>query len=192
MKLNSRSKGNNDEFLEACVGNNRSNHNRFAILKPEQHRLCTQGKFPYSCIHHGSGWYTLRASIQSKPINVYLICVVAMLYVVNNNIFKQNTSGFVRYFFTSYFNDLLCPILLLAFANLLLMSQNYELKQLKWIVFVCFLSGMYWEYITPLYMPASTSDVIDIVVYLSGACIYWLIYRQVGTKRATEPGSVVP
>lgn len=77
-------------------------------------------------------------------------------------------------FFKGYLNDLLAPILLLAFSNFLLSFYNKELKG-KYIYIMIVICSMYWEFITPLYKKDSVCDILDIVMYMCGASIYNLL-----------------
>ncbi len=45
------------------------------------------------------------------------------------------------------------------------------------ITALCLAVGSIWEYVTPVMKPSSISDPIDIVCYVCGGIIYWLILR---------------
>lgn len=77
-------------------------------------------------------------------------------------------------FFKGYLNDLLAPILLLAFSNFLLSFYDKEIKG-KYIYIIIAICGIYWEFITPLYKKGSVCDILDIVMYMCGASMYSLL-----------------
>lgn len=114
-------------------------------------------------------------SIKKNPQNSQLILIVACLYVLNNNYFKSNTDGILQYFMICYFNDLIAPILLLSYANILLISINYELKQVKWIILLGIGAGLFWEFSAPLFKTSSTTDINDLYMYTLGSFLYWCI-----------------
>jgi hypothetical protein len=177
MKLNSRSKGNNDEFLEARIGNHCCDYYRFAGLASD---LLVRRSMWLELHWIGQlfDMHSISALVTAQAKNVVLMSVVLLLYVVNNHGIKAHTDGTLGYFFTCYFNDFICPILVLSYANIVLSLQNYQLITLKWIICAGFCAGIFWEYITPLYHPSSTSDIYDVLCYLLGACVYWIIQRK--------------
>ena len=98
------------------------------------------------------------------------------MYIVNQNILKKIKLNIFNIFFNFYFNDLLAPILLLAFSNTLL---NYQKKQIKGkqVYYFTFAWAIGWEFITPIFIKNSVCDVWDIVMYLCGANLYLWIKR---------------
>ena len=93
------------------------------------------------------------------------------MYIANQNVLKKIKLNIFNIFFNSYFNDLLAPILLLAFSNTLL---SYQKKQIKGKQVYCFTvaCAIGWEFITPIFIKNSVCDVWDIVMYLCGSNIY--------------------
>lgn len=41
-----------------------------------------------------------------------------------------------------------------------------------------FFSGVFWEYVTPIFRQNTVSDVWDILAYMAGGFMYWLIDRR--------------
>ena len=117
-------------------------------------------------------------SIKKRPLNIVLICVVAVLYVVNNLCFKILLPYNMRWFFICYFNDLICPLLFLAYCNILLLSVNKEMTNLKTLFFVGLAVGVVWEFGAPILKTTSTTDMMDIVCYVGGSIIYWFLLKR--------------
>lgn len=90
-----------------------------------------------------------------------------MQYLINQFILKKTKNIFCN----SYFNDLLAPIILLAFSNILLLPYSKTLKGKNIFIFIGICS-IGWEFVTPIYKRDSVSDVIDIIMYIIGAIIY--------------------
>ncbi len=74
-------------------------------------------------------------SIRKRPLNIILIFIGAMLYLINNLFLKENLPRTISWFFTGYFNDLICPLIFFSYANMLLLTTGRELQRL----FFCWL-----------------------------------------------------
>jgi len=117
----------------------------------------------------------LLFSIKTRPLNIILIAIVLILYFLNNNVFKVYTTGLLQRFFISYFNDLMCPLFFVSYSNLLLITVNKEMRKLHWILLLCLSAGLLWEFVAPLVKHSSVTDFFDLLCYLIGAAVYWLI-----------------
>ena len=114
-------------------------------------------------------------SIRKRPINIILIISVLGLYFFNNKIIKPYTEGMVHIFFTSFFNDLLCPYFFLGYANLLLITCNREMVKFRIIFAVGMTAGFVWEFIAPFLKTGSVTDIGDLVCYAISTVGYWWI-----------------
>ena len=112
-------------------------------------------------------------------LNWWIICSVVCLYLLNNSCFKKCSKNVLQYFFVCYFNDLICTPLLLAYVNLLLSLIGHSLSKLLHILFLCLCAGLVWEFVAPLMKPSSVTDPIDLLCYLSGGMLYWLLLRTI-------------
>ncbi len=117
----------------------------------------------------------LSASIRKRPLNIILIFGVGALYLINNSYLKVHTTGVLQAFFIGYFNDLICPLFLLSYSNLLLLAVDRELTHLWAICVITVISGCIWEFAAPLVKKTSVTDPMDIVCYIIGAIAYWVI-----------------
>lgn len=117
----------------------------------------------------------IKESIKKKPINLVLVILVLILYVSNNAVFKNIESPIMQYFFVCHFNDLICPLLLLGYSNILLITIKLELKKLLNILLFCSVASFVWEFVAPFFKKSSITDYIDILCYIGGGFIYWLI-----------------
>lgn len=86
-------------------------------------------------------------------------------------------------FFNYYFNDLLAPILLIAYSNILLSFHNKEIKGIKVLIFTS-MCAIGWEFITPIFIKTSISDLWDIVMYMVGASIYIILKKFLRRKKS--------
>ena len=116
-------------------------------------------------------------SILSAPMNAILILVVFCAYFCNNLYFKNATTGIFRLFFVCYFNDLICPLLFFSYSNLLLLTVGRELKSLGQILFVGLLASFVWEIVAPAIKSYAVADFYDVIFYLCGSFLYYLIMK---------------
>lgn len=117
-------------------------------------------------------------------IDIFILLLCFILYGLNELIFK-NLTGSISWIFNGYFNDLLAPIILLSYSNILLhvfLNKVY----FNFIILSAFilLVGCFWEYITPFYK-VSTPDPFDIITYYIGFIMYWLI-RNLAKERLSR------
>ena len=87
----------------------------------------------------------LRKSIAENPTDLILLFVTAALYLLNNLILKQNTRGVLREFLICYFNDVMAPIALLAYSNILLGTTGKRLCSIRHILLFCLCAGFVWD-----------------------------------------------
>lgn len=86
----------------------------------------------------------------------------------------------------SYYNDILGGCLILAVTNVLLALAGFRpLAKLLPCMGLCLACGLFWEYITPLYLPSSVSDIRDVAAYLCGGAIWWLICLSMKKRKCT-------
>ncbi len=117
------------------------------------------------------------------PLDILLIIFTSILYIMNNVILKHIFTGILRYFFVCYFNDLICPLFLLSYTNLLLVTVKKKIISFTNILFFIVPAGLIWEYFAPLVKPSATIDVYDLLCYFVGGVLYYFIIRLIGRKR---------
>lgn len=103
--------------------------------------------------------------------------MTAIIYLINNYFLKSYTSGILNYFCICYLNDLICPLLLLSYSNILLLAVHKEINTFTEAVFICFLCGLVWEFLTPVLKSNSTTDLFDIFCYCLGGMMYISIQK---------------
>lgn len=114
---------------------------------------------------------------REKRVNCLLIAISFMIYAINIW-FKKQEISYRHLFIRNHLNDLIAPVVVLAFAGILL---NYINKQsigdFSLILLICAFCSFIWEYCALVLHPASTFDYIDIVCIFCGGIIYWSIYN---------------
>jgi len=100
------------------------------------------------------------------------------LYALNRFVLLPRAHGLLHRLLSGYFADFLAGgmmVLLLFAAFHLAYRKPPRLLACLALALTC---GLFWEYITPLYLPRSVSDPWDILaVLLGGAGILPFLYR---------------
>ena len=117
-------------------------------------------------------------SIKKRPLNIILMITAVILYQLNNYYFKPYKEFFLHDFFTSYFNDLICPFFFLGYTNLLLISNNKEVTSLKILLIICLSAGCIWEFVAPFFKKESVTDTYDLICYAIGTLGYWMLLKR--------------
>ncbi len=130
----------------------------------------------------------IRESLKEVPLNGYVIAATAVLYCFNRFFLKSHTSGWINYLLRCHFNDFLCGALFTAYSNVFLQTRKVMLNKLPHILAYCFCAGLVWEFVAPFIRKYSTPDWIDILCYMLGGFVYWLLLRlKIGSsKRENE------
>lgn len=108
-------------------------------------------------------------------LNVVVFVVSASMCFINQGCRGYVADGLLRDFLYGYFNDYVGSISFIAACNIGLNWLGLGLRRWYAIVLLMVASGVYWEYITPIYRNDVTADVLDIVAYILGGLTYWLI-----------------
>ncbi|ASS76012.1 hypothetical protein CIG75_14260 [Tumebacillus algifaecis] len=119
-------------------------------------------------------------------LNVALPTFAFALFLLNENVFKKLTSNL---FIHGYFNDALSMWLYLPYINLLLSlypHRQLRITSLPACITVTLISGLGWEYLTPLYRTGSVSDPLDLVMYTIGGITYSLFAQRIKKSRTQE------
>ena len=109
--------------------------------------------------------------------------LVAFVYVANNCYMKASTTGIVNTFFVCYFNDLICPLFLMSYVNLLLLTVGKKLTSLVKIIVFMASAGVVWEFFAQIVKTSTTTDLYDLLCYIVGGLFYWIIIKCTGNNK---------
>jgi len=113
---------------------------------------------------------------------IFIICVSS--YLLNSVILLNINNSILHYFFSCYFDDLLAPLLLFSYINILLSFYNKKIYSLKYLMTFILLVSIVWEYLICFIKPTSVSDPLDVLFYAFGTLIYWTIHKNLDIKKA--------
>ena len=121
----------------------------------------------------------------SKKINLIIIGITVVMYVANQVIKTKIPVEAIRWFMSCYFNDTIGGMTFMAYCNIVFGFYNRKMIKLWQILTLMFCAGLFWEYVTPIFRKNTVSDIWDVVAYMIGGFIYWLITRkeQYGNKK---------
>lgn len=106
-----------------------------------------------------------------------MIFITLGLYAINQS-YKTNISHeYLRWFMCCYFNDVIGGITFIAYTNAILHFSCHSIKKLAYIELLLFGCGLFWELITPLFRKNTVADPWDIIAYMVGGVIYWIITK---------------
>lgn len=122
----------------------------------------------------------------------YVLLGLICLYVINRFLLLpwlgsavQNPQGtgtvmeVLHRFLSGYGADVLAGAWILCFLNLLLVwSGRQPVRRMVPAVLFVLGCGLFWEYITPLYLARSVSDPLDVAVYLTGGIFYMMMFER--------------
>lgn len=111
---------------------------------------------------------------------IFITCVA--LYCLNILIFSSITYYNLNIFFSSYLNDILAPLLLFSYINLLLSLIDKKLYSLKYLIPIILICSFVWEYLALFFKPKSVFDLLDILFYVIGTLIYWIVYKYLTSR----------
>lgn len=112
-----------------------------------------------------------------KNLSLIIICLI--LFVINTLFLKKMNFETLNSFFRGYLNDLLAPIIFLSFMNLLLKNiLNIEINKAIYLFIITLFISFIWEYMAIFVKNNAVFDYLDIIVYLLGCLIYYIIIKN--------------
>lgn len=119
----------------------------------------------------------LIQSIKANLLDTVILIAVSVLYLLNNKYIKAATVGIAHEFFVCFFNDLMAPMFMLAYSNILLGTVNRRIERPVQIFLFCLIVGFVWEFVAPLMKAGAVWDPLDILCYLIGGGIYGVLQK---------------
>jgi len=101
------------------------------------------------------------------------------LYFINRFFIKPYISiPVLSYLSKCHINDFFGGIVFCAYYNIIMLyAEKNPAEKFLEIFVVIFIVGLTWEFIFPLFLPYSTSDIYDLLAYVLGGTAYYFIKR---------------
>jgi len=113
--------------------------------------------------------------------NVVIIIICILMYICNELYLKNSFSSI---WIHGYFNDCLAGIILLAYVQIVLLPFFTKKISFTQTIVLVFFSGLYWEFIAPLYRMEAVTDHRDLIAYELGGIICFMINKIIiGRKK---------
>lgn len=116
-------------------------------------------------------------TLKISKINLLIIIVCVLSCIINKRCLGL-TEGIVNWFLSCYYNDIVGAIAFSAYCDIISsnsMVQKYKINKLWKLEIILLICGLFWEYITPIIRTDTVSDIFDILAYLSGGIVFWLV-----------------
>ncbi|WP_320958796.1 hypothetical protein [Enterocloster asparagiformis] len=110
-------------------------------------------------------------------LNVRMVILGLLLFGVNEVCLKTIVSWSWIHF---YFNDLLAGMVFMAYCNLVFLPDDPRGLGIRRGMVLIAAAGVFWEYITPLYLSRSVSDVHDLLAYGIGGLLCQIEHKRRG------------
>ena len=111
----------------------------------------------------------------------YLLTAAGLmgLYGLNRFFLIPHTGGLLHRLLSGHFADFLAGGMMLIILFTALHLSGRKPPKVMSALALLLACGLFWECVTPLYLPRSVSDPWDIVaVLLGGGCILPILYRM--------------
>ena len=114
----------------------------------------------------------IKEALRRRPINIAFIIIFMGLYTLNRLFLIHITEGVTNQFCRWHLNDLICPLVILPYIEVLVLSNGYEIVSIVKIISIGLCCAFIWEYVIPIFKVSSISDPLDVVCYLLGSFLY--------------------
>ena len=110
----------------------------------------------------------------------YLLTAAGLmgLYGLNRFLLSPHTGGLLHRLLSGYFADFLAGGMMVVILFAALRQSGRKPPKVMSALALLLACGLFWECVTPLYLPRSVGDPWDILaVLLGGGCILPILYR---------------
>ena len=116
--------------------------------------------------------------------HITIVFGIGSLYLLNRFCLIPATNGALHDLLAWYGADILAGALILCvLQTALLASGRNPLRHYGWVTLFLLGCGLFWEVITPLYLPRSVGDFRDLGAYWLGGTAVWVLETVKNCKR---------
>ena len=110
-------------------------------------------------------------------LNVRMVILGLLLFGVNEVCLKTIVSWSWIHF---YFNDLLAGMVFMAYCNLVFLPDDPRGLGIRRGMVLIAAAGVFWEFITPLYLSRSVTEVNELLAYGIGGLLCQIEHKRRG------------
>jgi hypothetical protein len=126
-----------------------------------------------------TGPFQLRYFVRQCALAL-LVALVYIVVKVQGAVAEDAALPFaLREFASDYLVDILAPIALFALSNAVFSVFGFRVVRLAPSLVLCLVAALVWEYAAPLVVPWAVADPFDIIAYMVGGFLYWLLCSRV-------------
>lgn len=114
---------------------------------------------------------------RTVQLDARMVMLGLLLFGVNEVCLKKMVSWNWIHF---YFNDLLAGVVFMAYCNLVFLPDDPRGLGIRRGMVLIAAAGVFWEFITPLYLSRSVSDVHDLLAYCIGGLLCQMEHKRRG------------
>ena len=117
--------------------------------------------------------------------NLIILSIFFPVYLINRFIKTYIDLPVLGYLCNCHLNDFIGGVVFCIYLNmLLLLSKRKPITSFPLIALIMIAVSLLWEYFFPLFLPYSTSDILDVLAYMLGTVIYYaIIYKCLIAKK---------
>lgn len=109
---------------------------------------------------------------------------IGVLYLLNRFWLIPQTAGTVHNLLSWYGADLLAGALIFCvLQTALVVAGRPVLRNYGWASLFLLGCGLFWEVVTPMYLPRAVGDLWDLVAYWLGGSVCWILDNKWIGKR---------
>ncbi len=111
--------------------------------------------------------------------NVKFGIIALILYVFNRFFVKNLDLPIIGYLLKNHFNDFLGGFIFCCYVNAILyLSHKKMINDFGPLIIFMFLVSICWEFVFPLFLNYSTSDWFDVLAYMLGTILYYILLKK--------------
>ena len=102
-----------------------------------------------------------------------------LIYCINRVLKRYINIPVIGYLCKCHLNDFIGGIVFCAYFNLILIAFERQTINKYYQIFIIILcTGIIWEYVFPIFLNYSISDIYDVLAYILGATVYYFIKKK--------------
>ena len=101
---------------------------------------------------------------------------LSTICIINKTKIVLVENEYIKCILNGYLNDILGTIVFMLYLSIVLsfFKKKFNIN-LFHVELTALISGLLWEYVTPLYSSDTVCDPFDLLAYMGGGLVFWYI-----------------